>query len=378
MQPTNPFAKSVSWNFRSSTREQEQAHIEAPSPRNRHELSPTSTPTLVRSPMHDCQQINPENTQVKIVQRIWNTYFRMQVAFVFRCHTWRGTTKFNGSVAHCDCQAAHSSLAPTLYDDKLRRVTSTILEDGFDALSPTSEKYICHRFELDTPQKALLSQEEISERHLQKLLQSLTLRQKKGSYVDTNMEKNRNATFQNPAESNRLDSHLEHHLRPLEDRLADECKNQNKIPLVCTQELVVEHLKLLDEAIQNISIRLAQFELFTSSHEQLHIHITSLLSLTPENMTEKLCEDFITTARKFLSAKEALIKHLPGAPHLNDFVNFYLIKTPFYTLRGLSKDFDKLPLEDFCEKLMRILPSIQLFSNTQRFLSQKNRHSKSP
>ncbi len=202
MQPTNPFAKCVPWKFRTSTSEQEETHKKATSPRNRHELSPTSTPTLVRSPMHDCQQIDPENTKVKIVQRVWSTYFRMQVASVFSCHTWRGTTRFNGSIAHCDCQAAHSSLVPTLYDDKLRRVTSSIVAEGFEALSPISEKYICHRFKLETPQKEVLINAESPGKHLQQLFKQLSLRQKNGSFVDTEMEKTRNATFQNPPGSN--------------------------------------------------------------------------------------------------------------------------------------------------------------------------------
>jgi len=360
MQPTHPFSKTVPYTFRTSTCEQEPIHSAPASPRYRRELSPNRTPTLTRSPMHDCQQIDPENTKVKIIQRVWSTYFRMQVASVFSCHTWRGTTRFNGSVAHCDCQAAHSSLVPTLYDDKLRRVTSSIVEDGFDALSPISEKYICHRFDLDTPQKEILSCAESPGRPLQQLFQHLSLRQKNGSFVDTEMEKARNATFQNPPGSNQLDSHLEHYLRRLEDELAEACKEQKKSPILCTQELVVKHIDLLEEAIRSCTTRLAEFDQFIQTHMELNGIKETIASLEPDTITQEHCQEFIEKAGLYISLRDKLMKHLSGAPHLNDFLNFFLAKTPFHTLRGISKDFRNVSQADFLIKLVKVLPLIQL------------------
>jgi hypothetical protein len=365
MLPSNPFSKSVPYGFRASTTTQEEAKPTVRSPRHRKELSPTRTATLIRSPMHDCQQINPENTQVKIIQRVWNTYFRFQVASVFACHTWRGTTRFNGSVAHCDCQAAHSALAPTLYDDKLRRVTSTILEEGFDALTPTSEKYICHRFELTTPQKEELSDIGGSAKSLQTLIQQLTVPQKKGSFVDTEMEKGRNATFQNPPGSNRLDTHLESQLRPMEDQLAEACQKHEKTPVVATLELVEKHAQLLEEAIVNSKRRSVELEQFLHAHEALTKDQEAINALAPDNVTRLHCKGFIDKAIAFLEVKNQLTAHLSGAPHLNDFVKFFVKKTPYYTLRELCKEFDAVPEDVFLESLLKELPIIQFTPITQ-------------
>jgi len=243
----NHLSKSNSYPFRQSTLDQSQKQqTHAKSPHNgRRELSPTRTPTLVREAEHDCDQIDPENTHIKVVQRIWNTYFRMLVADIFGCSTSRGTTRLNGSISHCDCQSGHCSLARTLYDNKLQIIAKLVSENGYEALTPTSEKYLSLRFGLDTPARVELYEAHSPERHIQDLMRRLTERQRKGSFVDTELEKIRNATFENPTASNRLDCHLEYHLRTFEDELAVECSSREKSPIQCTETLTKKYVEML-------------------------------------------------------------------------------------------------------------------------------------
>ncbi len=376
--PVDPFSKATSYQFRQSTYDQAKTLAMTSSPHYRRVLDPTATPSIIRTPDHDCHQINPENTRIKVVQRVWNTYFRMQVAAVYTCSTWRGTTRYNGAVAHCKCHAAHSSLAPTLYDDKLQLVAATILENGFQALTPTSNKYFSHRFELDTPAKKQLIDADTPERKLQELFQQLSLRQKKGSFVDTEAEEKRNATFQNPSESNRLDCHLEYHLRPFEDLLAEDCRKQAKTPVLCTQELVQKHIQLLDQAVQNIKIRQDDYEQFLKVHKELYTLSLELSPLPSDRITNEQCKAFVEKVREFLTLKGKLLSPLPGAPHLDEFIRFFLEKTPYYTLRKISKDFDDLPIDVFLPNFHSLLPSIQLSPIVQDVEGKKvdiqNRH----
>ncbi len=353
------------YEFRHSTLEKAQQSSLTASPRYRKTLSPSSTPTLIRTPTHDCYTVNLDITRMKVIQRIWNTHSRMQVASTYTCTTWRGTTKFNGSVAHCDCQAAHSSLAPTLYDDKLNLATTQILENGFDNLSPISKKYIVHRFELDSPEKDLLSDPNEAKSLFPQHLKKLSIRQKKGSFVDTETEKKRNATFENPTSSNRLDCHLEYHLRPLEDLLAEACRKQEKTPAACTQELIEKHIQLLEEAIANIKVRQEEFELFLKSYEELNHIISEISPLDATTISREQAEEFIKKTRNFLEAKGRLLKPLSGAPHLNEFVNFFLAKTPYYILREISKDFESLLLPVFLQNLFVKLLLIHMGPITQ-------------
>ena len=335
-------------------------------------LDTTTTASLIRSTGHNCGELDLENTQTKVLQRVWNTFFRMEMAFIFKCKTWQGTTRLTGSSAHCQCEAAHAALCPTLYDDKLTQVTALIQQKGFSHLSPISQKYTTHRFHLNSPIKERLNDLKTAEKCLEELTQQLTSQETKGSYVNTKMEEARNVTFENPRGSNRLDSHLEHTLRPLETELANNCSKGEKKPEEATQELLLKYITLLKESIQNLQSRSSELTQLLKTLNELREDKEALDALDPSTTPPQLYKKFLSKIEQFLNLKTQILKHLSGAPSLNDFMRYDLFKqTPYFQLKTVIKD-SKKPIKDQITLYHNKKSQIQLLTHDETVKKQKN------
>ncbi len=162
------------------------------------------------------------------------------MAHAWECKTMRGRTCYNGDQSSCGCcQAAHAALSPALYDDYLKKIVQNIRERGFEGLSLHHQEYLQRRFALTEVERKGLSSETASIRSewMRSIIARLQVKVGGVTFVDTPLDYARNATFENPAASNRVDCHLERSLRPLEDRLAQDCSDASKNPKEALREL---------------------------------------------------------------------------------------------------------------------------------------------
>lgn len=332
--------------FRSSTlTSSAKSQAQYTPPRRRNVLPKDSTSSIIRSPEHVCTVLIEDNTRAKVDMRVTFAALRFFTAHAMVCQTSRGTTRWNGAQAHCgSCQAAHASLSPTLYDDKLQRVEVVVQEQGFAHLSPLSKKYVHARFGVDTPERRRRQEEsqQTDSEFFQTLRQTLPLRQQKGSFVDTELDYHRNTTITNPRGSNRLDCHLETlGLRELEDSLALECTQQVKTPQEAMKEFVAAYMGMLQKFVINIQERMLQFESFLTYHKLVMNDIFILETLTPETTTDEFYEKFIGRVRKYLELRKELKTKMPGAPNFDQHVDFFQQRPVFFPLGQLLKNFDK-------------------------------------
>jgi len=345
---------AATYNFRTP-------HIPHPpmTPQTRTVMSPTCTATIIRSPGHDCLAVDPDNAHIKVTQRVWHSFFRFLHAFEMQCETWRGKTHLNGSRASCGgCQAGHSCLTPTLYDNKLQMIQNKALTDGFKALSPISRKYLIHRLKLDLTE---LEKVEMDPMALQDLTNRLSGKKQKGSFVGSEIEKQRNATLQSPAHCNRLDSHLETTLRPKEDTLANQCTTHHLTPEEAEIELLKEHQYLLQTCISNVRLRQLQFNRFIALQQRLID-------------TQNNLEDFVKAAEEFLNLKSALAKRIPGAFKFNDILHFFFKKEGTYLrLEQVVANFKQSCKEDAEDFYQLVKHSIDLSVGDRLPITNKQR-----
>lgn len=216
---------------------------------NRKILTPTKTASLYALEGHDCSKVNVDNSIVKVTARLFFSEFRFYVAHVWECTTMRGTTHYNGAQSHCagKCQAAHAALTPTLYDNKLEKIIELVRKVGYRHLPQTDQTYLKNRFVLDKTHEKLLSVENESKRfeHMMSIVSRLKVLERKGSFINTPLDLARNATFENPAASNRVDCYLEKSLEPLEKMLSEDCRASTKSPKEALKELFFTHRQLL-------------------------------------------------------------------------------------------------------------------------------------
>ncbi|MDP1608881.1 MAG: hypothetical protein Q8L98_06170 [Chlamydiales bacterium] len=266
-------------------------------PANRGILPPDITASVDSVENHDCSQVNVENSIVKVTARLFFSQFRFYVAHVWECSTIRGPTLYNGAQSHCGgkCQAAHAALAPTLYDDKLERVIQLVKDVGYRELSKTDQTYLKNRFVLDKAQEKLLSHKDESKRfeHMMWIVSRLKTMERKGSFINTSIGFARNATFANPAASNRVDCYLERSLQPLEKELSEECRTSTKLPKEALNELFLKHRELLVNLQNRLPVGESNLLAFQTAWENLvtsqaqFVEILTASDLYPQKTDEE-------------------------------------------------------------------------------------------
>lgn len=323
---------SSTYNLRHVAEKQALAHPPA-TPKNRKKLSPTKTATMTQDIGHNCLILNINNIFGKVTSRLIHSLSRFYISYSLSCTTWRGPTYLNGSSSTCDCESAHAALSPTLYDNLLSAIVEKLQSKSLDQLDPQSQKYLSIRFKLTADDKTKLSSQTASKRtsHITHIISRLSSMEQQGTFVNTPTGYARNATYENPRASNRFDCYLEQHLRPLEDRLADECETGAKIPSVALQELTDEYKKLIDQAVVNLKKDTAcinqlqtAFEKMLENQSKLEKDIDSTQALT----------DYVSSVEEYLKAHQARFKQkVPGAPshkqlntHLDQTQSLYILK----------------------------------------------------
>lgn len=307
------------YSFRESTLNNNNQAAPPTSPKSsRKILTPSKSATLTRSQTHDCETLDITHTTNKVATRLMHSLFRFSLAHVYQCTTWRGTTHLNGAKSTCgSCEAAHAALSPTLYDDILQNIHDQLKSKNFNELNSALQSYLESRFDLSEDDKNKLAcvKKEDREKHLSELMSRLTLQERKGSFVNTPTEHQRNATFENHRSSNKVDCYLEHHLRPLEDKLANECKTEEKTPIQALEELQKVHRELLEIALKNIKDEQLLLDDFHANFSQL---ITAEIVLDAKS-DDKTFLAFKGHIEKYQKSYEAFFTKRKGAPRFKSF-----------------------------------------------------------
>lgn len=257
--------------------------VTQPSRKVRKILGPNDSPSLFHQEKHDCSAIICENTAIKVEARLVFSAFRFAMASAWQCHTYRETIAYNGSQSHCKqkCQAAHAALSGALGDDQLNTIVEQLKKKSLCELSEADQTYFRARFPLSKKfeQDLQSEKEEIRLQSLQIILKTLGGRELRGTFLDTEIEKIRNATFANPTASNRIDCFLEATLRKLEDELAQLCVVK-KIDLTeAMKNLHQKYQSLLAEVHPRLSKDLTHLENLENAFNKLLKQQEELLAL---------------------------------------------------------------------------------------------------
>lgn len=265
---------------------------------------------MVHEVEHDCSVLNTDHTGVKVTARLCLSLFLFAFAYAMDANITRGTTRLNGSQAHCGgtCQSAHAALTPTLCDDMLLQIGQKLGEGSFQSLDLIHQKYLKKRFKLtDEDIKNLSSDDKtIRSAHLEKIISRLTMHEKWGTYIQTPTDFSRNVTYDNHASSNRVDMYLEKRLRKKEEQLAKRCTTNEIKPMQALEELQTKYRKLIDKAIVALHSKKEALQTLREKHNEL----------MKSDMTS---EDLITKVNAYLASFSAFFEKKKGAPNFKSF-----------------------------------------------------------
>ncbi len=293
------------------------------------------TASLVRDSDHSCAQVDSEIALTKMDARIFMSFQRFLWAEQANCLTSRGSTKYNGSVAHCkrQCEAAHASFTPNMTDDMLESIGNKLEERGVELLSSFDKKYLMQRFGIS--EKELESKPGL----VRKWINEIPKAQKERS-LDQSIESLRNSTFNNPTSSNRVDSRLEKQMRPLEDNLALACASEEVTPEEAMAIFSEEYIEVLAEMQEGVEVTKAQFDRFVELEETL---------FSSEAEHEKRYDAFIDEAREFLFLRKELMKNTSVGATVQKAIRFFHNKSVYLPLESLVENYDQNSREDALE-----------------------------
>jgi hypothetical protein len=268
-------SESEGYAFRSKTIEVRKAsQVTTPViKKGRRILTPSKTGSMYIQENHDCANFNVDHTVSKVMARFFFSLFRFAMSYAWECETMRGNTKFNGASSNCHgkCHAAHAALSPALYDNYLKQIEEKVKRIGYEKLSNDEKGYLNGRFILKAKDYKLISSkdEKIRSDFMAKLVSGLEIGKRRGSFVQTPLDFARNITFEGPAASNRVDCHLERHLRPLEDELAERCMMLDALPKEALKELFFSYQKLLTKLKEALNLDRDRFSILNKCWEDL-------------------------------------------------------------------------------------------------------------
>ena len=322
-------ANSPSRNVRATTAQATQKSQQSPLFSNkRKSLSLKDSASIIRDENHDCNEVDTNNSKIKVNARFYFSLFRFYVAYAWDCETKRGQTYLNGATCHCGgCEAGHAALTPNLLDDKLKRICEKIIAGDFNMLENHEKEYMRKQFNLVDEDIRELSNKRSRTQHLDAIQSHLSSNEKLGTFVNTPVGNGRAATFSNPRASNRIDCHLEYRLRPVEDELSKQCTNQETTPKEALEELQKKHFECLQEIAQNLNESLQK----TSELSATIDHLFSCFSADPFDF-----DLFLDALKLYLQSHDEYFEKKSGVPqnNLKGKLNRHL---PIYWIKALIK-----------------------------------------
>ena len=300
-------------------------------------LTPSKSASLIGKTDHHCDLVDEESTLTKVQTRLAYSIHRFAIAFSWGCETARGKTQYNGARAHCGvgkCEAGHAALTPTLYDNMLQRISDEFGTKTFSELDEILQIYMKQRFALKEADITALSNSDTHDRisFLKGVIKRLTLEEHKGSFVGTSVEFQRNATYNNPKSSNRLDCYLERVLRKVEDDLATRCQKKEKNPEEALLDLQKEYSSLLNAAFDDLNND-------DTRVDQLHkawLALSKSQTALENQGDDRAYNEYMDCAQKYIEAYEVRKnKPLKGSPKLQTMMDYFRQNPSYYVLNGL-------------------------------------------
>lgn len=298
--------------------------------KGRHILSLSLTPSLVLEDKSK-REVDPERSYMKSHLRIQNFWLDAIIESVAKTTFSRGKTHLQGSQAPRGFQSAHFSLAPSTTDSLTKDVIDSIVEKG---LTPNrSSAYLRSKIELTSPDRKRLDDHHEDRQFVRNfILKRLPDGVDNSSLYGTRFFILRNATFDNPDESNRFDSKLEWTIQPFLEMLSKARAEGLYDENTATEQLV----KWLDDfyrkSIANNTERLADIDTYLGLNQDL-IAFEDLYQDETKIPPEEL-HKYIETAKQFLALRKKLSEKLIGSPG-----NFQIkrMRWDFYFLNALAK-----------------------------------------
>jgi len=303
-------------------------------------LTPSKSASLIGKIDHHCDLVDEESTLTKVQTRLAYSIHRFAIAFSWGCETSRGKTQYNGARAHCGvgkCEAGHAALTPTLYDNMLKRISEEFQTKTFLDLDEILQSYIKQRFALKQEDIESLSDLNIHDRisFFQGIVRRLTSQEHRGSFVGTSVEFQRNATYNNPKSSNRLDCYLERVLREVEDNLAQMCQKKEKNPEQALLALQEKYKLLLNAAFADLNtddIRV----------DQLHkawLALSKSQAVLETQDDERVYQEYIACVKQYITVYETRKNEpLKGSPKLQAMMDYFRKNPSYYVLKGLLRE----------------------------------------
>ncbi|MBS0652119.1 MAG: hypothetical protein JSR39_01185 [Verrucomicrobia bacterium] len=298
--------------------------------RGRTILPLTDSPSLTVE-SQDRRTIDPEKSAIKSHLRVQNYWIDAVIEKVVNTQFSRGRTHLQGSQAPQGWQAAHFSLAPHTVDDLTENVIESVVDKG---LTPSRSKpFLCARIDLTSPDGKVLQANHSDPVFVRDfILSKLPSGAEDSSLYGTRLSLSRNATFENPDESNQFDTLLEKAVKPLLKRLQAERSSGEIDEDASTEQLVEWLIRYYETSIANNKQRLDQLGTFFALQCRLS-QFEDLYSLAAEIPPEKL-QEYIAAAQELLDCKVSLLTQLAGTSRCHGIRE---ARKDYYYLTGLVR-----------------------------------------
>lgn len=267
------------------------------------------TPSLIVE-SQDMRLIDLEKSALKSHLRIQNYWIDMLIERVASTQFSRGKTHLQGSQAPFGWQAAHFSLAPATQDHLTKDVIISVVEKGITPVR--SKPFLQARISMTSPEGKLLNDKHTDPIFVRNFVMNrLPKEAEASSLYGTRFSLFRNATFENPDESNQFDSLLEKSVKPILKRLQMQHFDGDIDEDAATLELVEWLLNYYKSSIKNNQQRLEQLSEFFAIQNRL-TQFEDQYSDTIE-LPEEQFQEYISDALQLLKCKAFLLSRLKGS-----------------------------------------------------------------
>ncbi|MBS0650837.1 MAG: hypothetical protein JSR93_06725 [Verrucomicrobia bacterium] len=320
-------------------------------PKSGRTILPLSDTPSLTTDREALRTIDPEKSAIKSHLRVQNYWIDALIEKVVGTQFSRGRTDLQGSQAPSGWQAAHFSLAPHTLDTLTHHVIDSVVNNG---LTPVRSKpFLRARIEMTSPEGKILHSKHRDPNFVKNfILSKLPNGASDSSLYGTRFSLSRNATFENPDESNQFDSLLERNIKPLLEDLRTQRSDGTIDEDAATAQLVEWLIDYYETSIENSQQRLDQLSSFFAIQRRLS-QFEDLYSDSVD-LPEEEFQEYIKAAEQLLDCKALLLTKLDSTFRCH---NIKQVRNDYYYLSALVRANNKgsslSALESFFYKNVR-------------------------
>lgn len=273
------------------------------------------TPSLKASD-YTTPSIDKQITETKVYHRLMVEYVSATIESVFETILKRSKTTFQGSHASKGWQAGHGALAPATQDNFTENVIQKIEKEG---ITPTkSGPFLQNRIGLTEEEQKILHKYHKDENFVRALVISrLPIGGNVSSLAGTRFDWNRNATFDNPDESNKYDTHLEAKVSTLREQLQQQRREGKLNVETSMQKLVSWFLEFYTTSVKNLTEKLEFIKKIKECSQKMSTFEKTHQTAVTFNTEE--FKEYIENAADFLNLTRTLLEEKIGSPLCKEF-----------------------------------------------------------